>query len=192
MSSNGSAAPGLVIAATTAGAGVEPGWAGAEALVFELSDDYTGGPRVTAAGVATTALRDLVPADRLRREPAQVPAVPEPVLARHVGRLARRNHHLHHGTYPLGSCTMKYNPVVNEHVAALTGFADLHPYQDEADVQGALELMWRLERMLASVTGMARMSLQPAAGAHGEWTGLRMIQAFHADRGDTTRTRVLI
>jgi glycine dehydrogenase subunit 2 len=192
VSSNGSAAPGLVIAATTAGAGVEPGWAGAEALVFELSDDYTGAPRVTAAGVATTPLRDLVPADRLRREPAQVPAVPEPVLARHVGRLARRNHHLHHGTYPLGSCTMKYNPVVNEHVAALTGFADLHPYQDEADVQGALELMWRLERMLASVTGMARMSLQPAAGAHGEWTGLRMIQAFHADRGDTTRTRVLI
>jgi glycine dehydrogenase subunit 2 len=181
-----------VIAPTRPGSLVEPGWAGAESLIFELSDDYTGGPRVTAAGVDAKALDALVPAAQLRARPAQVPAVPEPVLARHVGRLARRNHHLHHGTYPLGSCTMKYNPVVDEQLAGLPGFADLHPYQDEDDVQGALELMWRLERMLASITGMARMSLQPAAGAHGEWTGLRMIQAYHADRGDTNRTRVLI
>ena len=170
----------------------EPGWAGPESLVFELSDDYSGGPRITAVGVETRPLDALVPARFLRSEPALVPAVPEPVLARHIGRLARRNHHLHHGTYPLGSCTMKYNPVVDEQMAALPGFADLHPYQDAADVQGALELMWRLEQMLASITGMARMSLQPAAGAHGEWTGLRMIQAYHADRGDTGRTRVLI
>jgi glycine dehydrogenase subunit 2 len=181
----------------TAAAAVRPsrpeaGWAGAESLVFELSDDYTGGPRVTAAGVDAPPLEALVPAAQLRTSPPRVPCVPEPVLARHVGRLARRNHHLHHGTYPLGSCTMKYNPVVDEQLAGLTGFADLHPYQDEDDVQGALELMWRLERMLASITGMARMSLQPAAGAHGEWTGLRMIQAYHASRGDTTRTRVLI
>ncbi len=181
-----------VIAPTRPGSAVEPGWAGSEALVFELSDDYTGGPRVTAAGVAAEALDTLIPAAQLRTQPAQVPAVPEAVLARHVGRLARRNHHLHHGTYPLGSCTMKYNPVVDEELAGLAGFADLHPYQDEDDVQGALELMWRLERMLASITGMARMSLQPAAGAHGEWTGLRMIQACHADDGDTGRTRVLI
>jgi glycine dehydrogenase subunit 2 len=191
VSGNGSA-DGQVNPTTGAGSGVEPGWAGAEALVFELSDDYSGGPRVTAAGVTAPTLADLIPATYLRREPAHVPAVPEPVLARHIGRLARRNHHLHHGTYPLGSCTMKYNPVVNEQLAGLTGFADLHPYQDAEDVQGALELMWRLERALASITGMARMSLQPAAGAHGEWTGLRMIQAFHADRGDTARTRVLI
>ncbi len=171
---------------------VEPGWAGVEALVFELSDDFTGGPRVTAAGVPAPALDALLPAAQLRAEPARVPAVPEPVLAHHVGRLARRNHHLHHGTYPLGSCTMKYNPVVDEELAALSGFADLHPYQDQDDVQGALELMWRLEQMLASITGMARMSLQPAAGAHGEWTGLRMIQAYHAQRGDVGRSRVLI
>jgi glycine dehydrogenase subunit 2 len=170
----------------------QAGWAGAEPLVFELSRDYTGGPRVTEAGVECAPLEELLPAVLLRAGAAQVPAVPEAVLSRHVGRLARRNHNLHQGTYPLGSCTMKYNPVVDEHLAGLTGFADLHPYQDEADVQGALELMWRLEQMLASITGMARMSLQPAAGAHGEWTGLRMIQAYHADRGDTSRTRVLI
>jgi glycine dehydrogenase subunit 2 len=180
------------MAPTRPSSAVEPGWAGPEALIFELSDDYTGGPRVTAAGVDLVPLDALIPAVLLRARPPLVPAVPEPVLARHVGRLARRNHHLHHGTYPLGSCTMKYNPVVDEQLAGLPGFADLHPYQDGEDVQGALELMWRLERMLASITGMARMSLQPAAGAHGEWTGLRMIQAYHADRGDLSRTRVLI
>ena len=87
---------------------------------------------------------------------------------------------------------MKYNPIVDEHLANLPGFADLHPLQDQRDCQGTLQLMWELDRLLASVTGMARMSLQPAAGAHGEWTGLRMIQAYHAARGDTHRTVVLI
>src|SRR5258708_31893908 len=87
---------------------------------------------------------------------------------------------------------MKYNPVVDEQLAGLDGFASLHPYQRDEDSQGALEVMWELERVLCSITGMARMSLQPAAGAHGEWTGLRMIQAYHAAQGDTARTRVLI
>jgi glycine dehydrogenase subunit 2 len=168
-------------------------WAAAEPLVFELSTEYRTGPRLPDAGVdAPSGLESYLPAGALRAQPPAVPAVPEFVLARHIGRLARRNHHLHHGIYPLGSCSMKYNPVVDEQLAALAGFADLHPYQDEDDVQGALQLMWELERMLASITGMARMSLQPAAGAHGEWTGLRMIQAFHGARGDTARTRVLI
>ncbi|HUZ68073.1 MAG TPA: hypothetical protein VMU65_00035, partial [Candidatus Saccharimonadales bacterium] len=168
------------------------GWAVDEPLVFELSTDYTSGPAVTAAGVPVTMQDTAIPQSLLRSTPAAVPHVPEPVLARHVGRLARRNHNLHEGMYPLGSCTMKYNPVVDEQLAWLDGFANLHPYQDEADAQGALQLMWELDRLLASITGMARMSLQPAAGAHGEWTGLRMIQAYHAARGDTARTRVLI
>ncbi|HEX6539116.1 MAG TPA: aminomethyl-transferring glycine dehydrogenase subunit GcvPB, partial [Candidatus Dormibacteraeota bacterium] len=90
------------------------------------------------------------------------------------------------------SCTMKYNPVVDEQLAALDGFATLHPYQNAEDAQGALRLMWELEQLLCTLTGMARMSLQPAAGAHGEWTGLRMIQAHHAAHGDTSRTTVLI
>jgi glycine dehydrogenase subunit 2 len=173
-------------------AAVEARWAGAEPLVFELSTDYERGPRVPAAGVPGEGLESLLPRSLLRARPAQVPAVPEPVLARHVGRMARRNHNLHHGAYPLGSCTMKYNPAVDEQIAWLDGFANLHPYQEEADVQGALRLMWELERMLADITGMSRMSLQPAAGAHGEWTGLRMIQAYHDDRGDQDRTKVLI
>ncbi len=167
-------------------------WSGDEPLVFELSQAYTSGPRIPASGVDAPALDALIPAAHLRTTPAEVPAVPEPVLARHFGRLARRNHNLHHGIYPLGSCTMKYNPIVDEQLAWLDGFANVHPYQDATDAQGALELMWRLEHLLANITGMARMSLQPAAGAHGEWTGLRMIQAYHGSRGDTTRTRVLV
>ncbi len=174
------------------GVTTKAGWAVDEPLVFELSADYTSGPAVTAAGVPVTMEDTAIPQSLLRSEPAAVPHVPEPVLARHFGRLARRNHNLHEGMYPLGSCTMKYNPVVDEQLAWLDGFANLHPYQDEADTQGALQLMWELDRLLASITGMARMSLQPAAGAHGEWTGLRMIQAYHASRGDTERTRVLI
>jgi glycine dehydrogenase subunit 2 len=168
------------------------GWAGEEPLVFELSRDLRGGPREVAAGVPEQPLEQLLPGVRLRATSTSIPAVPEPVLARHLGRLARRNHNLHHGIYPLGSCTMKYNPAVDEQLAGLDGFADLHPYQDAADVQGALQLMWELEQLLCAITGMARISLQPAAGAHGEWTGLRMIQAYHAGRGDTGRTRVLI
>ena len=167
-------------------------WAAAEPLLFELSDDYTDGPQLPDAGVQAPALEEVVPPHLLRSQPPALAAVPEPVLARHIGRLARRNHNLHQGPYPLGSCTMKYNPVVDEQLAALDGFANLHPYQDQADTQGALRLMWELELLLCSLTGMARMSLQPAAGAHGEWTGLRMIQAFHADHGDTSRTTVLI
>ncbi len=170
----------------------EATWTGDEPLIFELSRNYTTGPATPEAGVDEPPLDELLPQSALRANPAAVPAVPEPVLARHFGRLARRNHHLGHDIYPLGSCTMKYNPAVNEQLVWLDGFAGLHPYQDEADVQGALELMWHLERLLAQITGMARMSLQPAAGAHGEWTGLRMIQAYHEARGDIRRTTVLV
>ena len=169
-----------------------PEWAGEEPLVFELGGALERGPREVRTGVADRPLAELLPGVALRASPAAVPAVPEPVLARHLGRLARRNHNLHQGIYPLGSCTMKYNPVVDEELARLPGFADIHPYQDAGDVQGALQLMWELERLLCEITGMARISLQPAAGAHGEWTGLRMIQAYHAAHEDTHRTRVLI
>jgi glycine dehydrogenase subunit 2 len=172
--------------------GPAPEWAGEEPLIFELGGDLARGPREVEAGVPPRPLAELLPGVALRIDPPSVPAIPEPVLARHLGRLARRNHNLHQGIYPLGSCTMKYNPVVNEELARLAGFADLHPYQDAGDVQGALQLMWELERLLCEITGMARISLQPAAGAHGEWTGLRMIQAYHAAHGDTHRTRVLI
>ena len=118
------------------------GWAVDEPLVFELSTNYTTGPAVTAAGVPVSNGDTSIPTSLLRSTPPPLPAVPEAVLARHFGRLARRNHNLHEGMYPLGSCTMKYNPVVDEQLAWLDGFAQLHPYQDEDDTQGALQLMW--------------------------------------------------
>ncbi|MFN2568563.1 MAG: aminomethyl-transferring glycine dehydrogenase subunit GcvPB [Candidatus Dormibacteria bacterium] len=171
----------------------EIAWAGAEPLVFELGHEYSTGPRVSEDDQhALRHLDALLPGEALRTEAALIPAIPEPVLARHLGRLARRNHHLHHDIYPLGSCTMKHNPAVNEQLAGLEGFAGLHPWQDEEDVQGALRLMWDLESLLARITGMDRFSMQPAAGAHGEWTGLRMVQAYHGRRGDEDRTSVLI
>src|SRR5258706_287981 len=111
-----------------------------------------GAPPAAAGGAPASPRAALRPRAARRPPPPPPPAVPEPVLARHVGRLARRNHHLHHGIYPLGSCTMKYNPVVDEQLASLDGFASLHPYQDDADAQGALEVMWELERMLCSIT----------------------------------------
>ena len=118
-------------------------------------------------------------------------ALSEPEVARHYGRLGRLNFNLHQGLYPLGSCTMKYNPAVNEALARLEDFADLHPYHPQERAQGALRLMWELEQALIAITGMDRMSLQPAAGAHGEWTGLRLIQAYHRSRGEN-RDEVLV
>ncbi|MGC8461537.1 MAG: aminomethyl-transferring glycine dehydrogenase subunit GcvPB [Candidatus Dormibacteria bacterium] len=163
------------------------GWAGAEPLLFELGHDYTSAP--TGLDPST---EEFLPPHLARTTPPRIPRIPEPLLARHFGRLARRNHNIHQGMYPLGSCTMKYNPVLNEEIASYRGFADLHPYQVPSDAQGTLRLLFELERALIALTGMSRVSLQPAAGAQGEWTGLRMIQAYHEHRGDHGRTVVLI
>lgn len=170
----------------------EPAWAGPEPLLFELTGRDSSGPQLPTAGVDGPGLAEALPANWRRRHRAEIPAVNEPDLARHFGRLGRRNHNLQQGAYPLGSCTMKYNPAVNEQAAALDGFADIHPLQPVDSIQGALELMWDLEQMLCHITGMQAVSLQPAAGAHGEWTGLRMIQAYHLRQEDHTRTEVII
>jgi len=156
-----------------------------EPLVFELASQHRPGPRLPSAGPKGQRIDELVPARLRRASPLPIPAVSEPELARHFGRLGRMNFNLHQGIYPLGSCTMKYNPAVNEALARLDDFADLHPYHPEGRAQGALRLMWELERALLALTGMDRMTLQPAAGAHGEWTGLRLIQAYHRSRGET-------
>jgi glycine dehydrogenase subunit 2 len=140
--------------------------------------------------VPEVSLSDLIPADRLRQRPPELPEVSEPEIVRHYNRISRRNFDLDTGPYPLGSCTMKHNPRLNERVAALPGHARLHPAQDPKRAQGALELMWNLERALAEITGLPRVSLQPSAGSHGELAGLLLTRAFHADRGEE-RTRVL-
>ena len=122
-----------------------------------------------------------VPAEHRRERPAGLPEVAEIDLVRHYTRLSQMNHGVDTGPYPLGSCTMKYNPKAAETVAAMAGFQRLHPLQPDATVQGMLELLWRLEEALCEITGMARATLQPPAGACGEMTGLLIMRAYHED-----------
>jgi glycine dehydrogenase subunit 2 len=134
-----------------------------------------------------------VPEDLRRSEPPRLPEVPEFELVRHFTELSSRNFGVDTGFYPLGSCTMKYNPRVNERIVGLPGFAALHPLQEEDGAQGALELEWRLQEILAEVTGLDAVSLQPAAGSQGELTGLMLVRAYFADRGEgEQRRRVVI
>lgn len=137
------------------------------------------------------ALEDVLPVQHRRASSLDLPQVSEVEIVRHYTALSRRNFGVDSGFYPLGSCTMKYNPRLHEDAAALPGFAYLHPGQEPETVQGALELMWRLEALLRELTGMARFTLQPAAGAHGELTGLMVILAYLRSRGEN-RTRVLV
>src|SRR6267143_809381 len=162
-----------------------------EPLSFEKSRPNAHAPRLPDADVAAEELDKVLPRDLIRSEPPTLPSLSEPEVMRHYSRLASMNYSISEQFYPLGSCTMKYNPVANEAAAALPGFTGLHPYQDEDTAQGALELMWRLEQALCAVVGVDRVTLQPAAGAHGEWTALRMIQAYHRSRGEA-RTEVLV
>ncbi len=140
--------------------------------------------------VPEVPLDDLLPPRLRRAEPAALPEVAEPEIVRHYNGLSKRNFDLDSGFYPLGSCTMKHNPKLHERVAALPGNARLHPLQAPARAQGALELMWLLERALAEISGLAHVSLQPSAGSHGELAGVLLTRAYHADRGED-RTRVL-
>jgi glycine cleavage system P protein (glycine dehydrogenase) subunit 2 len=133
---------------------------------------------------------DLPDAHR-RTAPADLPEVAETDLVRHFTRLSQINYGVDTGFYPLGSCSMKYNPKVAEAVAALPGFQRLHPHQPEETVQGALELLWRLERALCEITGMARATFQPPAGASGELTGLLIMRAYHTKNGDP-RSKIVI
>src|SRR3989454_12253886 len=162
-----------------------------ELLSFEKSRPNVHAPRLPDADVTAPELEEVFPTELLRSQPPTLPRLSEPEVMRHYSRLASMNYSISEQFYPLGSCTMKYNPVANEAAAALPGFSALHPYQEEDSVQGALELMWRLEQALCAVVGVHRVTLQPAAGAHGEWTALRMIQAYHRSRGEA-RTEVLV
>jgi glycine dehydrogenase subunit 2 len=133
-----------------------------------------------------------IPQALRRSKPPQLPEVPEFELVRHFTELSTRNFGVDTGFYPLGSCTMKYNPRVNERLVSLPGFANLHPLQEEEGAQGALELEWRLQEILAEVTGLDAVSLQPAAGSQGELTGLMLVRAYFADRGEGERRRKVV
>jgi glycine dehydrogenase subunit 2 len=127
-----------------------------------------------------------------RKDDAQLPQVSEVDVIRHFTNIARRNYGVDQGFYPLGSCTMKYNPKLNEDVARLPGLNSLHPYQPEYQVQGALEAAYELTRYLCEITGMSGATLQPAAGAHGEMTGIMIIKAYHQSRNDYKRTKMIV
>jgi glycine dehydrogenase subunit 2 len=133
-----------------------------------------------------------VPEELRRAEPPRLPEVPEFELIRHFTELSTRNFGIDNGFYPLGSCTMKYNPRINERLVAMPGFANLHPLQDEDGAQGALELEWRLQEILAEVTGLDAVSLQPAAGSQGELTGLMLVRAYFEEKGESAQRRKVV
>ncbi|SDB83159.1 aminomethyl-transferring glycine dehydrogenase subunit GcvPB [Shouchella lonarensis] len=162
------------------------------AFIFEQSQPGRIGHSLPELDVEEQALSTLIPSEYVRKEKAALPEVSELDLMRHYTALSKRNHGVDSGFYPLGSCTMKYNPKVNEDVARIPGLAHVHPYQPETQVQGSLQLMYELQEALAAITGMDEVTLQPAAGAHGEWTGLMMIRAFHEANGDDQRTKVIV
>jgi glycine dehydrogenase subunit 2 len=162
-----------------------------EPLIFELSSPGRRAYSLPALDVPERELSELIPARELRPTAPDLPEVSEVDVVRHFTRLSQLNHGVDIGFYPLGSCTMKYNPKINELAANLPGFVGLHPYQPEPLVQGALQLLYETERYLCEIGGMARATLQPAAGAHGELTGLLIIKAYHRSRGEH-RTKVII
>jgi glycine dehydrogenase subunit 2 len=158
--------------------------------IFERSRPSRRAATLPPVDVPERPLGELIPAHLRRERPAELPEVSEPEIVRHYNRISRRNYDLDTGLYPLGSCTMKHNPRLNERVAGLPGHARLHPAQDPKRAQGALELMWLLGEALAELCGLPHVSLQPSAGAHGELAGLLLTRAYHADRGER-RTTVL-
>jgi len=157
--------------------------------LFELSRPGRGGGKV--AHPPADAL-DRLPASARRSAPPGLPELDEPTVVRHYVNLSRLNYSIDTGFYPLGSCTMKYNPKVDEWAARLRGFASLHPFAPDETAQGTLQLLWELEEALATISGMDAVTLQPAAGAQGELTGILMIRAYHRARGDVARTDVLV
>jgi len=157
-------------------------------LIFEKSIPGRGQDIFPACDVPVVLPKE----DHLRKAVVHLPEISENEMGRHYTALAKRAHGVNDGFYPLGSCTMKHNPRINEKMANLPGFAKLHPLQPEHTVEGANALIADLERYLCEITGMAGVTFQPAAGAHGEFTGLLLIKAYHHDRGDVDRNEILV
>ncbi|OWZ83026.1 aminomethyl-transferring glycine dehydrogenase subunit GcvPB [Natranaerobius trueperi] len=160
------------------------------ALVFELGGSDRQGFSLPDCDVPEKDLEELLPSEKIRTQLPKLPEVTENEAIRHYIELSIKNHHVDRGFYPLGSCTMKYNPKVNEDIASLPGFTNVHPYQSEDQVQGTLELLYNAEKWINEITGMDRVTFQPAAGSHGELTGLLVMKAYLESKGET-RTKIL-
>ena len=158
-------------------------------LIFELSKEGRCGYSLPDAWKGVEL--DL-PEQLSRKSPAGLPEVSECEVVRHYTNLSQMNFGVDSGFYPLGSCTMKYNPKINEEIAAMPTFCSLHPLQPESSVQGALEVYWNMEQALSAITGMAAFSFNPCAGAHGELSGLMTMRRYHELRGDSARTKVIV
>jgi len=168
--------------------GVQTALPALEPLLSEIHQAGRAGRHVRGGEDADA----LIPKEFRRRAPLDLPEISEPQVVRHFTHLAQLNYAVDTGMYPLGSCTMKYNPKVNDRIASLAGFADIHPRQDDDTIQGALRLLFELEGLLARLTGMDAVTLQPAAGAHAEFTALLVFKAYHAKRGDGAKRRRVI
>jgi glycine dehydrogenase subunit 2 len=162
-----------------------------EPTIFELGRPGRGGWRLPPLDVPEIDPDEAFGLENVRSTPAEIPELTEPEVVRHFTRLAEMNHHVDRAIYPLGSCTMKYNPKVNEELAALRGFARLHPETDPERCQGAIALMYHLARHLSVISGMDAVSLEPPAGASGELAGMLIVRAYHSDRG-APRSKVVV
>jgi glycine dehydrogenase subunit 2 len=161
-------------------------------LIFEISKPGKIAYTLPKCDVDCEEIKKLIPEDMLKTKDMELPEVSEPDVIRHYTLLANKNYGVDNGFYPLGSCTMKYNPKVNEDIASNPKFLNIHPYQSEDTVQGALEIMYDLSDKLSEISGMDDVTLQPAAGAHGELTGLMIIKSYHRKRGDLKRTKIIV
>lgn len=162
-----------------------------EPLIFEQGGEGRRGYSLPKWDVQKVEAKQVIPSHLLRKELTGFPQLSEVDVVRHFTRLSQWNYGVDNGFYPLGSCTMKYNPKVNEEVAKIRGFAQVHPYSPQEICQGILKLMYELENYLAEITGMDDVTLQPAAGAHGELAGLMIIRAYFRDRGER-RSKILV
>jgi len=162
-----------------------------EPLLFEISRPGRCGVQLPKCDVPVSSLEDLMPGAQLRSE-LPLPELSEPEVIRHFTHLSEVNYSVDSGFYPLGSCTMKYNPKINEEVARLAGFGRLHPLLPDECTQGALEVMYEMQDILSEIAGMDATSLQPAAGAHGELLGLMLIRAYHEDNGGSHRNLIIV
>ncbi len=162
-----------------------------EKLIFDLSRKGRKGYSLSGNDCPELPLESILPSTFLRKAPAELPEVSENEVVRHFVRLSNLNHHVDKNMYPLGSCTMKYNPKINDYTCDLPGFSALHPLQPAATTQGALQLMYELAEMLREIAGMAAVTLQPAAGAHGELTGILLIKKYHEAHG-SKRHKLLV
>ncbi len=162
-----------------------------EPLLFEMSSKGRKGYTLPMIDVPEKPLDELLPKNSIRKTSPDLPELSEPEIIRHFTNLSVLNHHVDRGFYPLGSCTMKYNPKINDRLASLDGFSQIHPLQQEKDLQGALQLMWELGEYLKEIGGLEGITLQPSAGSQGELVGIKLMRAYHEDRGNP-RSKIIL